>query len=654
MKRIWVKRLSFSVLAALFGLLSGCLFFPPPPPENVSASDGEYPDFVLILWSASPRASRYEVFRAIAKDGEYEKIGEATTARFEDKTASPNVLYWYKVRACNAFGCSGLSSADQGFWLGPVPPSTPQNVEASDGAFPDRIRVTWSPSLGAAYYYVWRTDLPGAAYRRLAQVSGTSYEDTDVLPGRTYYYKVQACNEHGCSDLSEADAGSAAAEPPAAPQNVQASDGTFSDRVRVTWSAVPGAARYEVHRATSQAGPYELRGETTSTSYDDTGVTVGTTYWYKVRAWNVFGYGDFSEPDSGYAAAGGGGGGGGGGGALLPGQPWNLAATDGTYDDKIVITWRSASGAKRYELWRAKATDPTEPDEGDYELIAETTSTSYTDTEPGLCELYWYKVRAWNEYGYGPWSFADSGYTAGKLKPVDSSKIQKLVLPLSGGYKVYLKWPNAMKAEEVEKYKVAYEVWRWRVGQTPTCITTTPISGLDSTGKALEWVSFTDSNVEEDVTYYYKIRTVSKDYANLLLPDDGPCPACGTCIAPSAFSGEVAVVVTCNPVPPELKSATYDATGTEKKVVLTWTNPYAGTDAENQAKFEVWRATSLNGPYTKIAWDLSQTTYEDATGLVSGTTYYYKVKTCFDCDRDGHYDDCGPFSNVKSVTIPKS
>jgi hypothetical protein len=82
-------------------------------------------------------------------------------------------------------------------------------------------------------------------------------------------------------------------------------------------------------------------------------------------------------------------------------------------------------------------------------------------------------------------------------------------------------------------------------------------------------------------------------------------------------------------------------------VTLTWTDPYQGTPAEGKAKFEVWRSTSADSGYSKIAEGVSDTTYSDSlSSLTPGTTYtlYYRVKTCFDCG-------CGVFSNTKSVKV---
>jgi len=595
MRKIWKKAAFLGLGAVFLGLLGGCfLFAPPSVPQGVSASDGDYPDRILVSWNAVRGAQRYEVFRAEEEDGDYEKIGESTTTTFPDTEAQGNRLYWYRVRACNQFGCSALSEADSGYYLAPAPPLPPQNVQASDGTFSDRIRVTWSEVVGATYYELYRSDIPGADFLRIAQVSTTSYDDQGIVLGRTYYYRVKACNSYGCSNFSETDAGFAAASAPGAPQNVEASDGTYSDRVRITWDPVPGAARYEVWRAASQGGTYELLAETTATSYDDRAVTAGTTYWYKVRAWNVLGYGPFSEPDSGYAAAGGGGGG--GGGAQLPGQVSGVSASDGTYYDKIRITWNSVSGARTYRVYRS-----TTGVEGTFSQIAEVPSgtTSYDDTTiTTLCQEYWYAVSAWNDAGEGPLSVPDSGYLGGTLEQVKTDKIKVTVTPSSTDATeatVKLEW-EAVK--DATKLGVYYEIWRRAPATISTKIAETTNTNYEDT-------------VEIGKTYYYKIR------------------ACSTyeCILCGPFSGEVTVVVACNPAPPTNVTATKSDT---TKVTVSWS-------AVNGAqKYQVYRSTSATGAYTYIG-ETTGTSYTDEPPIPSSgsVTYYYKVKTCVACGCGG-------------------
>src|SRR5207245_680196 len=75
--------------------------------------------------------------------------------------------------------------------------------------------------------------------------------------------------------------------PPAAPTNVTATAG--NGQVALSWSASSGATSYNVKRSTTSGGPYTTIASPTTTSYTDTGVTNGTTYYYVVSAVNPAG-----------------------------------------------------------------------------------------------------------------------------------------------------------------------------------------------------------------------------------------------------------------------------------------------------------------------------------------------------------------------------
>ncbi len=72
---------------------------------------------------------------------------------------------------------------------------------------------------------------------------------------------------------------------PAAPTGVSASDGEFTDRIRVTWNSMNGADEYRVHRAISPNAPPRILGRwQEETLYDDSSNRRTDTYYYWVEA----------------------------------------------------------------------------------------------------------------------------------------------------------------------------------------------------------------------------------------------------------------------------------------------------------------------------------------------------------------------------------
>ena len=72
--------------------------------------------------------------------------------------------------------------------------------------------------------------------------------------------------------------------PPAAPTGLTASPA--SGQVSLTWTASSGATSYDIYRGTSSGGETLLASGVTGTSFTDSGLTNGTTYYYEVTAVN--------------------------------------------------------------------------------------------------------------------------------------------------------------------------------------------------------------------------------------------------------------------------------------------------------------------------------------------------------------------------------
>jgi len=184
-------------------------------------------------------------------------------------------------------------------------PATPTGLTATAGV--GSISLSWSATTNATSYTLKRSTTGTAgSFALLASPTGTSYVDSGLAGNTRYYYTVSARNDSGESAASDPVWASTPAAPPAAP----APTATPGDaKVTLNWTAVTGAASYEVSRATSATGSYaSLASGLTALTFIDTGLTNGSAYFYKVGARNTAGV-TLSDPVSATPSGGGGGGG---------------------------------------------------------------------------------------------------------------------------------------------------------------------------------------------------------------------------------------------------------------------------------------------------------------------------------------------------------
>ncbi|MCA1808803.1 MAG: hypothetical protein LC725_05020, partial [Lentisphaerae bacterium] len=111
---------------------------------------------------------------------------------------------------------------------------------------------------------------------------------------------------------------------PSAPLWLRATDGLYTNMVRVEWPVVSGSTSYELRRGVlpdlGSAAPLATVAAP-ATVYEDLTAEAGRQYYYWVRTVNTFGYaGGYSVMDGGWRR-------------LSP--PATLAATRNDYDDKV-------------------------------------------------------------------------------------------------------------------------------------------------------------------------------------------------------------------------------------------------------------------------------------------------------------------------------
>jgi fibronectin type 3 domain-containing protein len=237
---------------------------------------------VSLTWNASSGATSYNVARSTTSGGPYTTVASPTTTTYADTGVTNGTTYYYVVSAENSAGTSANSA--QASATPNAPPAAPTGLAATAGNA--QVSLTWNASTGATSYDVGRSTTSGGPYTTVASPTTTTYTDTGVTNGTTYYYVVSAENSAGTS-ANSAQASATPNAPPAAPTGLAATAGNA--QVVLTWNASTGATSYNVGRSTTSGGPYTTIDSPTTTSYTDTGVTNGTTYYYVVSAANSAG-----------------------------------------------------------------------------------------------------------------------------------------------------------------------------------------------------------------------------------------------------------------------------------------------------------------------------------------------------------------------------
>jgi len=314
-----------------------------------------------INWTSVSGASSYKVYR----DGV--QVGSPATTSFTDTGLSPSTSYSYKISACNNCGCSAQGSSSSSSTTGipnaPGAPSFPGKTCSS-------ISLNWSSVSGASSYEVYRDG------SLVTTTTLTSHTDNGLTSGTSYCYRIVACNDCGCSSQGT----QACTSTTGIPSSPGAPSGSAScTSINLSWSSVSGADSYKVFRGGSQIA------STSSISYNDTGLSMGTSYTYALQACNSCGCSSTGSSAS-YTTG------------NIPSVP-STPSVGSPGCSSLTISWSSVSGASSYKIYRGGS------------QIASPSSSPYTDSGLSPNTTYTYTIVACNSCGCSSQSNSRSGTT---------------------------------------------------------------------------------------------------------------------------------------------------------------------------------------------------------------------------------------------------
>jgi fibronectin type 3 domain-containing protein len=529
---------------------------------DVTRGDGQ----AIISWEppsedGGSAVTKYVIYRGESPGGETYLADCGSNCTWTDGGLVNGHTYYYVIEAVNLVGAGSTSNE-----VSVVParaPTAPTDLVTEGGI--EAVYLNWSAPAdmggGVNNYTVLRGTDAGTLTPIATLGNVTTYVDRDVIVGVTYYYCIVASNWAGDSTRSDVTSESTIYAP-TAPVSVTAT--AHVGYVHLTWSTPsPGNSPllgYRIYRSTA-SGEEILLIEISNVlspspmgqgrSYDDHNVVNGTTYYYKVMAYNR----GYESALSGEASA----------------RPYNVPSVP---TDVVVI-----GGLRNLTItWAAPASDNGAAVTGYWVLLRNQAGDEVRSVDVGLTTSYSFEgldnatrysvqALAYNLAGNGSYCTAVDGTTyAPPQTPVASS--------VSGNEFVTVSWSTPPSDAPI----LGYNLYRGTA------------SGVLSLYQVLGGVSFYDDTaVTNGQSYFYAVAAFS---------DAGE-------------SGRSAEVTS---VPSTVPGAPIDlaVVGGIHTVTLTWNVP-ASNGGLPVTAYNVYRGTS-SGPMSKIA-TVTALSYADTTGV---------------------------------------
>ncbi len=559
-------------------------------------------ELALLSWSPVKNlygypVTRYEIERS-------ERGASLSWSEFEDADEMFHYAHSgggggnlaYRVRAVNEFGVPGPWSQVETEEQMVRGPSAPGGLMATvDGM---SVTLSWNAPTDnrgsdlTAYRIDRQRDNRAARLLTSSHATTTRmYEDSGLLPGQRYCYRVAAVNANGEGEFSEwvCATTESVPGPPASLEAVAVGD----DTVTLTWNAPAedGGSAITGYRIdyTKDGGGQQTEvsdSATTTREYEHASLDAGTDYCYRVAAINDNGTGLFS----GQACA---------TTETVPGAPRSLrAAAKG--ENAVTLNWRapSSDGGSAVTGYRIEHST----DDGDNWQTLRSVQAVTTDEHASLSagSRHCYRVAAVNTHGEGPLSGQACATTDGapaapwnlRAEPASETSIR-------------LEWnePSDDGGSAITGYRVEYyDGAEWQM----------LADGLATT-------TYEHTERDAGTNYCYRVAAINSN-------GTGP------------YSGQACATTAGSPDAPENLRAEADG---KTRITLTW-DPPTDTGGATIIGYRIDYSTDGGGEWMALELDYERTLYGHS-GLSPGGSYCYRVAAV-------HDNGTGPFSDQTDQT----
>ena len=552
------------------------------PPEKpgtptTMASEGQ----ITLTWNSQPGVS-YHLFHStsagvdVAVGTNVMRVSNVTSPYVHEELMN-GTTYYYRLMATNSWGESPptdeVSATTPAPGTPPAKPGTPTTM-ASAG----QITLTWTPQSGVTYDLYHSTSAGidpegGTNVMRISNVT-SPYAHQGLMSGTTYYYRLTAANSWGESPPSdEVSAGTpASGTPPAKPGTPTAM--ASAGQITLTWTPQSGVT-YDLYHSTSAgidpgSGTNVMRISNVTPPYAHTGLMSGTTYYYRLTAANFWGESPPSDEVSATTPA--------------PGTPPEKPPPPTTMasEGQITLTWTPQSGVT-YDLYHSTSAG-VDPGSGTNVMRISNVTSPYAHQGLMSGTTYYYRLTATNSSGASPPSDEVSETTPGPNTPPATPQTPT---PAVSEGQITLTW--ALQSG------VTYDLYH------STSAGVDPGSGTNVMRVSNVMSPYTHTGLMSGTTYYYRLTAVNSAGASEPTPE-----VSATTPGPSVLPA---------------KPQNFMATASEGQVTLTWTT-------QPDVTYHLFHSTSAGidiASGMNVMRTLNVTPPHVHTGLMSGTTYYYRL-----------------------------
>ena len=243
---------------------------------------------------------------------------------------------------------------------------------------------------------------------------------------------------------------------------------TSAGKPKIYWNAVDGADKYWVYRSTDGKN-FKYYDSTKKTSYTNSSTSIGTTYYYKVKAVAVV---DGKNHTSDFSIT-----------KSIQRKPAAPSVSINRSNGKPKLSWKAVSGATKYWIYRST-------DGKNFKYFDSTTKTSYTNSGAASGTKYYYRVKAVAVVNGKNVVSANSS-----TRSLFTSLAKPSVSITTSNGKPKLTWKAVTGADK-------YYVYRSTDGKK--------FKYFDSTTKT----SYVNSGAKKNTKYYYKVKAVCASNSN--------------------------------------------------------------------------------------------------------------------------------------------